>query len=62
SIPAAISLAITTLLIIKAALEVRQVSFGQDLEQNAKVYGVRLQRWFMMTRYPLIITSILLLA
>jgi len=60
-IPALIFLVITTILILKAAFEVKKVSVGSDLEQQAKRYGVRLQRWFLMTRYPLIVTSLLLL-
>ncbi len=56
-----ILLCITGVLITKAAWEVRQVSKGDDLEKKAKLYGTRLQRWFMMTRYPLMITGLFLL-
>lgn len=61
SFPAVICLFFTVLLIGKASFEVRNVSLGDDLEERAKRYGVRLQRWFMMTRYPLMITAFLIL-
>jgi len=51
----------SAVLIIKASFEVREVYRGEDLERRAKLYGVRLQRWFMMTRYPLMISAFLLL-
>lgn len=60
-IPAVISLLVTAFLIVKAGFEVKKTTYGSDLEQSAKRYGVRLQRWFLMTRYPLIVTSLLLL-
>lgn len=60
-IPALVMVGISTLLIIKAGAEVRQVYLGENLEQQSKLYGVRLQKWFMMTRYPLMITTFLLL-
>ncbi|MCD6468756.1 MAG: UbiA prenyltransferase family protein [Thermoplasmata archaeon] len=60
-LPAFLSLVFTAVLILKAGLEVNQVRYGSDLEARAKLYGKRLQRWFMMTRYPLMLTTFLLL-
>jgi 4-hydroxybenzoate polyprenyltransferase len=61
STPALISIIFAAVLIFMAAIEVGQVRHGENLEERAKVYGKRLQRWFMMTRYPLMVASILLL-
>lgn len=52
---------ISSLLIIIAANEVRMVGQAVDLEASAKTYAVRLQRWFMMGRYPLILVAIILM-
>jgi 4-hydroxybenzoate polyprenyltransferase len=59
-----IMMVVSVVLIGKASLEVREVYIKgsrQGFERQAKVYGRRLQRWFMMTRYPLIISAFLLL-
>ena len=61
SLPAIIMTGITALLIVKASAEVRQVYLGENLEQQSKLYGTRLQKWFIMTRYPLMVTTLLLL-
>jgi 4-hydroxybenzoate polyprenyltransferase len=60
-IPASLSLVLTTLLILKASMEVGQARFGENLELQAKIYGKKLQKWFITTRYPLMATSLLLL-
>jgi 4-hydroxybenzoate polyprenyltransferase len=48
-------------LILKAGMEVFKILSYDDLEDAAKIYGNRLQRWFLMTRYPLMICALLLL-
>ena len=60
-IPAIVSIFFTLILILKSSFEVREVYLGEDLEVRAKKYGTRLQKWFLMTRYPLLISSLLLL-
>ena len=55
------ALLLTAVLIIWAGFEVGQALHGDDLEGNAKRYGKNLQKWFIMTRYPLILTALLLL-
>jgi len=52
---------ITLLLILKASFEVRETYLGDNLEKRAKKYGKRLQKWFIMTRYPLMICAIIML-
>ena len=61
SLPAIIMTGITSLLIVKVSAELRQVYLGENLEQQSKLYGTRLQKWFIMTRYPLMVTALLLL-
>jgi 4-hydroxybenzoate polyprenyltransferase len=61
SIPAFISILFASILIFQAAMEVGWVRKGKDLKKSSKRYGKRLQRWFMMTRYPLMAATILLL-
>ena len=60
-IPAIVSIFLTMVLIFKSSFEVREVYLGDDLEAKAKKYGTRLQKWFLMTRYPLLISTLLLL-
>ncbi len=59
--PAIIAIFISTILILKSSFEVRETYLGKDLELTAKKYGKRLQKWFLMTRYPLILTSLLII-
>lgn len=59
--PAIFSIFICTILILRSSFEVREVYMGENLELRAKKYGTRLQKWFLITRYPLLITSILIL-
>jgi 4-hydroxybenzoate polyprenyltransferase len=61
TIPAFVSLLFATVLILKAAFEVGQARLGKNLEMQAKTYGKKLQKWFIMTRYPLMAASFLLL-
>ncbi|MCJ7571279.1 MAG: UbiA family prenyltransferase [Candidatus Thermoplasmatota archaeon] len=60
-IPAIVSIFFTAILILKSSFEVREVYLGDDLEARAKKYGTRLQKWFLMTRYPLMISLLLLI-
>jgi len=43
------------------SIEVYKVKKGNDLESSAKENAINIPKWFIMTRYPLLIISILLL-
>jgi 4-hydroxybenzoate polyprenyltransferase len=49
---------VSLFLILLAASEVRQVGRASDAKRCAKRYGPSLQRWFIMTRYPLMFTAL----
>ena len=51
----------TSGLIVKATYEVYEILTYDDLIQATKIYGTRLQRWFLITRYPLIFSALVLL-
>lgn len=60
-LPALILIMFTTYLIIKASFEVRAVYISENLEKQSKIYGKKLQKWFLTTRYPLMIITLLLI-
>jgi 4-hydroxybenzoate polyprenyltransferase len=60
-LPALIMIFASTALIIKASFEVGEVYKSKDPETKSKEYGKRLQKWFLITRYPLILTAIFIL-
>lgn len=47
--------------ILLATMEVGEAGLGRDPEKSAKKYAVRLQRWFIMGRFPLMLAALLLL-
>lgn len=52
---------LTTGFIVKATYEVYEILSYEDLKQSTKTYGKRLQRWFLITRFPLIFSALALL-
>jgi len=48
-------------LVSGAAFEVAAVSRSNDLEASAKRHATKLQRWFIMGRYPIILLAAILL-
>jgi 4-hydroxybenzoate polyprenyltransferase len=60
-LPALMMIFVSATLILKASIEVGEVYRSKDLENKSKEYGKRLQKWFLMTRYPLIFTAIFIL-
>ncbi|MCD6542391.1 MAG: prenyltransferase [Thermoplasmata archaeon] len=60
-IPDTILLILSAILVLKAAFEVNDVGKGKDLEQRAKLYGKKLAKWFISTRYPVVLTALFIL-
>ena len=60
-VPDVILLILSAILVLKAGLEVNDVRKGEDLEQRAKLYGKRLAKWFISTRYPIVLTALFIL-
>jgi len=58
SIFTGLMLVILSFSILHASKEVFLVSKGKDLEKSAKKYGPRMRTWFIMTRYPLLFTTL----
>ena len=59
--PDAILLILSAILVLKAAFEVNDIRKGENLEQRAKLYGKRLAKWFISTRYPIVLTALFIL-
>jgi len=59
--PDAILLILSAILVLKAAFEVNDVRKGRDLEQRAKLYGKKLAKWFISTRYPMVLAALFIL-
>jgi 4-hydroxybenzoate polyprenyltransferase len=56
-----ISIIFSLVLILFASFEVFNIRTEDDLIESVKRYGVNLQRWFIMIRYPLMISAFILL-
>jgi len=58
-----VAVTISFFMIILAASDVRDITRNSEnnLEDKAKEYGKKLQKWFLMTRYPLMISALLAL-
>ena len=61
NVPNILLLILSGILLLKAAFEVNDVRKGEDLEQRAKLYGKKLAKWFVSTRYPMMLTALLIL-
>jgi 4-hydroxybenzoate polyprenyltransferase len=58
---AMVSLSAAALTIIFASLEIRFIGEGNNLEARCKEHATKLSKWFLTTRYPLVVTALLLL-
>jgi len=52
---------ISTITILFSSIEVYGIGRAEDLEKSAKAYGPKMPKWFMITRYPLLLIAVLLL-
>lgn len=52
---------LTSVSIGKASYEVYEILSYDDLKKATKTYGRRLQRWFLITRFPLILSALVIL-
>ena len=53
--------AVSVITILAASIEVYRIRNADDLEASAKTHAQKLSRWFIITRYPLVMIALLLL-
>ncbi len=56
-----ILISLASFTIFQTARDIHKVSKARDLEKSAKKYAPNMPKWFMSTRYPLLITALSLL-